>query len=120
MTYREAKSVKIGDTVLRKNQNYKPTSVLELSEDKNAHAIFIRCTAGLFHHTALCKAMSSEKLAEHYLKSKHTRVYIDHNNEIGEWLYSVVVVDSDAFWLDSFDTEKEAKNYIQEHGLRMA
>lgn len=120
MTFRQAKKVRVGETLLMKGHNFKPTSVLEIEEDKAARAIFFRSTAGLFHHSAVCKAMPVDELAALYLKSKHTRVYISHNNEIGQWLYSVVVADSDAFWLDSFDTELEAKEYISQHGLKMA
>ena len=88
MTYREAKKVKCGSTLLRKSQNYKPTSVLEIIEDKDTHAIFFRCTDGLFYHDALCMPMPAEKLADIYLKSKNTQVYIDYNKEIGQWLYT--------------------------------
>lgn len=118
MTYRDAKKVKSGSILLRKTQNYKPTSVLEIIEDKDAHAIFFRCTDGLFYHDAVCLPMPAEQLADLYLKSKKTRVYIDYNNELGQWLYSVVVSNSDAFWLDSFDTEQEAQNYIKQHNLK--
>lgn len=119
MTYREAKKVKCVSTLLRKSQNYKPTSVLEIIEDKDTHAIFFRCTDGLFYHDALCMPMPAEKLADIYLKSKNTQVYIDYNKEIGQWLYSVVVADSDAFWLASFDTEQEAQDYIRQHNLKI-
>lgn len=63
--------------------------------------------------------MPAEKLADIYLKSKNTQVYIDYNKEIGQWLYSVVVADSDAFWLASFDTEQEAQDYIRQHNLKI-
>ena len=45
----------------------------------------------------------------------------NHNNELGEneWIYSVVVADSGAFWLCSYDTEEEALAYIRENGLQM-
>ena len=46
-------------------------------------------------------------------KSSHTQVYIDYNKEISQRLYGVVVADSDAFWLVSFDTEQEAQEYIK-------
>lgn len=58
MTYREAKKVKCGSTLLRKSQNYKPTSVLEIIEDKDTHAIFFRCTDGLFYHPELSTIMT--------------------------------------------------------------
>ena len=120
MTYREAKKVKVGSTLLRRSQNFKATRVLEISEDVDAKAVFFRCTDGLFHHEALCLPMPIDELVERYIRSPKTRVYIDHNNELGQWLYSVVVEDSDAFWLDSFDTEQEALDYIRSAKLKLA
>lgn len=55
-----------------------------------------------------------------HLTNPNTRVYIKHNKDTGKWLYSVVVADSDDFWLDSFKTEDEAKAYIAHHNLKMA
>ena len=42
-------------------------------------------------------------------------VYIDHNDEIGEWLWSVVVTGTD-FWLESFDTREEAIEWCAYNG----
>jgi hypothetical protein len=44
-------------------------------------------------------------------------VRIFHNDETGEWLYSVEVIGSDGFWLESYKTEKAAKQFIQRHQL---
>ncbi len=44
-------------------------------------------------------------------------VTIYHNDETGEWLWSVACVSDSEFWLDSFDTEKEAVAYCEKNGL---
>jgi hypothetical protein len=53
-----------------------------------------------------------------YLENPNTRVYISHNIELGKWSYAVVIENSNDFWLDSFETEAEAKRYIAEHHLK--
>lgn len=54
-----------------------------------------------------------------YLNDPTTKVFIHHNNESGEWLYSVVVENSGGFWLDSFKTRVEAERYIQKNNLSL-
>lgn len=39
------------------------------------------------------------------------KVYINRNNDTGEWQYSVQIEDSE-FWLDSFPTEAEAQRLV--------
>lgn len=53
-----------------------------------------------------------------YISDPETRVSTYHNNEIGEWLYSVVVENSGEFWLDSFPTLEEAEEYIRKNNLK--
>lgn len=53
-----------------------------------------------------------------YIADPETRVFIYHNNETGEWLYSIVVENSDDFWLDSFPTLEEAEKYIETNNLK--
>jgi hypothetical protein len=52
--------------------------------------------------------MTTEDQVVKYINDPNTRVYINYNDETGEWLYSVVVDNSEAFWLDSFETENAA------------
>lgn len=55
-----------------------------------------------------------------YIADPETRVSIHYNNEIGKWLYSIVVENSDEFWLDSFPTLEEAEKYIETNNLKKA
>lgn len=118
MTYREAKKVKCGSTLLRKSQNYKPTSVLEIIEDKDTHAIFFRCTDGLFYHDALCMPMPAEKLADIYLKSRILKCILITIKKLVNgyivWWWQFMTL-----WLASFDTEQEAQDYIRQHNLKI-
>lgn len=52
------------------------------------------------------------KKAKEYIEDNDTKVFINYNNELGIWLYSIEVVDSDNFWLSSFETLEEAKTFI--------
>lgn len=70
--------------------------------------------------------MSTEKIPEtlrlqiqKFINDPATRVYIKHNRDTGEWLYSVVVENSGDFWLDSFETEELALDYIAKNKLKM-
>jgi len=50
------------------------------------------------------------------------RVVIDKNNETGKWMYSISVVDPDehcGFWMDSFETKKEALSLCKEMGWKV-
>jgi hypothetical protein len=55
------------------------------------------------------------------LFAEKPRVLIDHNNEAGEVLWSVVFADADSgkagFWLDSFGTLEEAQEFCKQHEL---
>lgn len=119
MTYAMAKKVKVGDSLLMKPHNYRATTVLEISEDQESHALFFRCTDGLFYHDAVIPALSPDKLALLYMKNPKTKVTIYYNNEIGTWRYSVEVIDSGGFWLDSFESEEEARDYIAKNKLHL-
>lgn len=61
-----------------------------------------------------------QKQIDEYLADPHTEVYLKYNNDLGQdqWLYAVVVAGSDDFWLDAFEQEKEALNYIETHHLK--
>ena len=58
-----------------------------------------------------------EEKVQEYINNHDTRVEIVHSNETGEWVYAVCVADDD-FWLDSFETEKEALEYIAKNNLK--
>lgn len=48
-------------------------------------------------------------------------VKIYKNNELHEnYIYAIVIKDFPDFWLNAFKTEKEAKNYIKKHKLRLS
>jgi len=57
-----------------------------------------------------------QKQIDRYLKDPKTRVFINTNNENGTWLHAVQVKGTD-FWLASFQTEKEALEYIKKNDL---
>ena len=54
-----------------------------------------------------------------YISNPDTRVLINFNDDAGVWQYSVQVV-GNGCWLDSFETEDEAKQFISAHGLVMS
>jgi hypothetical protein len=60
----------------------------------------------------------NEQIAK-YIHDPDTRVYIKHNNELNyyEWVYAVVVENSNNFWLDAFETEDEANEFIESNNL---
>jgi len=119
MTYREAKKITIGSTVL-KDGSYIPVHVVEIEHDEEHHEIIFRCSDGvLYYHTALHLQMSTEEIVTRFLKNHSTQVYIDYNDEAGEWRYAIVVDGSEGFWLDSFTTENEAMQYIKVNNLKM-
>lgn len=119
MNYRMAKKVKVGDCLLMKTHNYQTTTVLEITEDAEAKAVFFRCTDGVFYHDAVVPSLSTDKLTQLYLKNPKTQVFIRHNDDAGVWYYSVEVVNSGGFWLDSFESEEEAQEYITKHHLQV-
>ncbi len=61
-----------------------------------------------------------QKQIDAYLADPNTEVYLKYNCELGQdqWLYAVVVAGSDDFWLDAFEQEKEALDYIEAHHLK--
>ena len=74
----------------------------------------------LFHHTAVQPVKTTDEVVEFFLSDPKTKVFINHNNELGQWLYSIQVVGSGAFWLCSFNTQQEAEEYIRAHKLKLA
>lgn len=54
---------------------------------------------------------------EKIMKEK-PQVSVYYNNEAGEWWWSVEVVGTE-YWIDSFDSEKEAKEFCLEKGLKI-
>jgi len=125
MRYTEAKKLQVNDLVWvpEARQNGRIT---EIEKDAQSNDLFFRIRLdhpendSLFHHTAVQPSKSLNEIVVFYLKDPQTKVFIKHNDELGEWLYSVEVIDSDAFWLCSFDTLNEAQNYIKEHHLTVA
>lgn len=57
-----------------------------------------------------------DKIAKDYISNPDTRVFINYNNDMGNYQHSIQVQGTD-FWLTSFDTEQEALQYIEENGL---
>lgn len=121
MTYRDAKKVKPGGQVmlLQKERRYAITTVLSITNSDEAREIVFHCTDGDFRHDKVSPVIPIEAQAERFLMSSSTRVFINHNDELGEWLYSVEVVDSDGFWLGSWPTKEEAERYITDNNLKM-
>jgi len=48
-----------------------------------------------------------------------TVVHIYHNNEIGEWLYSVVLDSDRDTWVDSFETYEAAVEFCEKNKLHV-
>ena len=125
MRYADAKKLQVNDLVwvpeARRNGR-----VTEIEKDAQSNDLFLRIrldqseNGSLFHHTAIRPSKSLNEIVAFFLNDPQTKVFIKHNDELGEWLYSIEVVDSDAFWLCSFDTLSEAQNYIKEHHLTVA
>lgn len=118
MTYRQAKKIKIGSTLMIKQKNYVTTRVWEIKENEEQQIIFFRCTDETFTHKELSLPLSVDKLTKIFINNPDTQVFIKHNNETGTWLYSVVVAESEDFWLDSFNTLEEAEAYIKKNNLK--
>lgn len=116
------KSIAAGDTVFRVRENYKATHVLEIIQDGNGAVKAYRCTDGTFAPEEVVQAreFNDNSLVQLFLESPKTRVFIRPNNDAGVWQYSVEVENSDGFWLDSFPTEEEAKDYIERNHLTIA
>lgn len=68
--------------------------------------------------TQVSEIIKDEIQIKKYL-ADHVNVNIIHNDDIGEWLWSVEVVNSDEFWLDSFKTKEEAVEYCEKHELKI-
>lgn len=117
MTYDEATNVKAGALLLIKSRNYVSTHVLQVEHNSDSNTIFFRCTEGTFSYEDMSLPMSTKELTEIFLKDPKTKVCVYHNNELGEWLFSVAVENSQGFWLDSFTTEQEAYEYIRANHL---
>lgn len=54
MQYNEAKTVRVGDTLLIKQSNYRSTHVLEITHNSLYHTFRFRCTDGEFYHKEHC------------------------------------------------------------------
>ena len=94
-------------------------TVIESSTDEAQYKAQLNNMVDWFEADKLISASTYNRIVE-YMKDPNTRVYINHNNETGSWYYSVVVENSDAFWLNSFDTEQKALGFIKENGLKMS
>ena len=46
---------------------------------------------------------------------ENLNVWLNYNNETGDWQWSIQVADTD-FWLDSFDTKEQAEKLCEEMG----
>ncbi len=119
MDYLTAVKVRIGDIVLIKNRKYQATTVLGITQNEDNTSITFRCTDGNYSNDELAWKISHEDLEKLFISDKDTRVFINHNDETGGWLYSVQVEDSDGYWLASFETEEDAMQYIKVNNLQM-
>ena len=118
MQYKDALKVQEGDLLCLKYSNYKITRVLAIEHNRRYHTITFRCTDGEYVHKEVILPIPNEELAQKYIQDPKTRVYISRNHELEEWLYSVVVEDTNEFWLASFKTCEEAEQYIAEDQLK--
>ena len=118
MQYKDALKVQKGDLLCLKYSNYRMTQVLAIEHNRRYHMITFHCTDGEYAHKEVILPISNEELAQKYIKDPHTRVYVKRNHELGEWLYSAVVEESNEFCLASFKTYEEAEQYIVENQLK--
>lgn len=118
MQYKDALNVQVGELLCLRYNNYKLTNVLEIEHNRRYHMIRFRCTDGEYSHKEVILPPSNEELAQKYITNPQTRVFINRNHEFGEWLYSVVVEDTNEFWLASFKTREDAEQYIAENQLK--
>lgn len=118
MQYKDALTVQVGDLLCLKYSNYKETKVVSIKHNRLYHMITFCCTDGEYTHKEVGFPISNGELAQKFLQDPKTRVYINRNYELGEWLYSVVVEDANEFWLASFETKEEAERYIAENQLK--
>lgn len=58
------------------------------------------------------------EMIQKYINDPNTRVFIDHNNQLGYWMYRVCVSGTE-FWLESFEAEDEALDYIKKYNLKI-
>ena len=70
MQYNEAKTVKVGDTLLIKQSNYRSTHVLEITHNSLYHTFRFRCTDGEFYHKELSLPMPNEKLIQKFIQNQ--------------------------------------------------
>lgn len=47
----------------------------------------------------------------------HKPVFIDHNNDNGAWVFAVALCEMPDFWLDAFDTKREAIAFCRKNEL---
>lgn len=59
---------------------------------------------------------TEEKERQEMMEKAKDGVIIHYNNELGYWVWSVVV-DDDGYWLDSFKSFKDAVDFCQEHNF---
>ena len=121
MTYTEAQGIKRGDMIADIKTGVSLV-VLDVLRDAD-NELYFRCIHNgdieVYHYSAIREVLSVEEQTQLYLQDANTRVYIKPNNDTGKWLFSVVVENSDDFWLDAFDTVQEAIDYIETNGLQM-
>lgn len=124
MTKREAQKIKPYDVVIHKSSRIFMI-VLQILSSDNGNLAF-QClmpdekTTEIHRYQELKVPDITELEVYRYITDKNTRVFIYPNRDTGEYLYSIVVKDSQDFWLDSFKSEEAAKAYIKIHCLQMA
>lgn len=62
---------------------------------------------------------SIDKEVLQYLEDPNTKVVVYKNDEAGVWQYSIMVVNSGGFWLDSFPAKAKARDYVKHHDLTL-
>lgn len=59
------------------------------------------------------------KEVRQYLEDTNTEVVVYNNDEAGVLQYSVMVVNSGGFWLNSFPKKTKALDYVKHHNLTL-
>lgn len=63
----------------------------------------------------------AEQVKNRLLSKPQVRLYYNDELAKGEWIWSVEdMTDDSQFWLESFDTEQEAREYCGNNGLTVS
>ncbi len=73
------------------------------------------CPAYVGDYTKAWEVAAKEIVAARIADKVTVKIY--HNNESGDWKWSVVDANDPEFWLNSFDTKQKALDFCEKHGL---